>query len=410
MNSKAMALLAVVVMIASGAVAFVSMPSEVEATGDGSEDSPYDLGTVYVDGSADSTLSAPVVDVKYNQSAYAGLPYKATLSAVIDPTDESPTHQKIYDSSKTSNKAVTIGALKFTPSVSASTSGVISVAVDHADTVTTGKYDVSFKLDVIINPKDGVTESDGVTLMLEPVYYDLVVVVRSNTALTIQTVEDTPSDTATFKQNVDQTIQITAKANNTELDYDSFEWYAYNLPAGLSVYADTNGLYIGGLPESTITEAQSISIYARCTVDNVESGLVSGMEYSGTFKILVTEADEITLSMFNGEKQIYPDGNEFFVMQVAGSDSPITLKAVGPADAPLVTVISVDSGKLVRQDIGATTDPADTHEYVIPVDGAGTYYIEVSSDAGVELLKLNVVINPTGAPGAGFEISSKPSP
>ena len=140
-----MALLAVVVMIASGAVAFVSMPSEVEATGDGSEDSPYDLGTVYVDGSADSTLSAPVVDVKYNQSAYAGLPYKATLSAVIDPTDESPTHQKIYDSSKTSNKAVTIGALKFTPSVSASTSGVISVAVDHADTVTTGKYDVSFK-------------------------------------------------------------------------------------------------------------------------------------------------------------------------------------------------------------------------------------------------------------------------
>ena len=146
MNSKAMALLAVVVMIASGAVAFVSMPSEVEATGDGSDTSPYDLGTVYVDGTASAS-----VDVKYNQSAYTGLPYKVTLSATVTPAEGEASTNTIFvmtKGSEASTASVKVGGLSFTTDNDAV--GIIGVTVAYADTATNSSYTVEFKLNVTI--------------------------------------------------------------------------------------------------------------------------------------------------------------------------------------------------------------------------------------------------------------------
>lgn len=395
-----MALLAVVFMIASGAVAFVSMPSEVEAAEDGSVNSPYDLGTVYVDGSADSTVSAPVVDVKYNQSAYTGLPYKATLSANVTTTTVSnETYTAIYtmtSGSETTSTGVTVGALKFT--ANDDTNGIIAVTVDHKDVdegdAPSSSNTVKFRLDMIINPG-----TDSSELELKPVYYELNVTVRTNGSMTMTVADDTTyANGVYFTVNRDTEVQYTATLGGSAdaMDHDSYAWYAYGLPAGLSIYAKEDGVYIGGMPT-----AESSEIYVKVVAREISSGL----EYSATISFSVKEAETVSITVKRGDVTLKPTAdNEYYVLTKGLEE--ITLE-VGSATAPTVSAIEYDTD-LSRVNL-TTISQSAPFKYTIPVDGAGTYYIEVSSGAGVKILKINVAINPTGAPGAGFEIVSTSS-
>ena len=403
MNSKAMALLAVVVMIASGAVAFVSMPSEVEAAGDGSINSPYDLGTVYVDGSATTSVSAPVVDVKYNQSAYTGLPYKATLSAYVTTTADSNTNfTPIYTVTSESGTPTitgdTVGALKFT--AKNDTNGIIAVTVDHKEVenggdATPSSNTVKFRLDMVINPG-----TDSSELELEPVYYKLNVTVRTNGSMTMTATDDaTYAAGVYFTVNRDTEVQYTATLSGSSdaMDYDSYVWYAYGLPAGLSIYAKEDGVYIGGMPIEESTADIDVKVVAR--------EISSGLEYTATVSFTVEEAETVSITVKRGDDILKPTAdNEYYVL--TNGEDAITLE-VGSATAPTVSAIKYDTD-LSRVNL-PTTSPSAPFTYTIPVDGAGTYYIEVSSGAGVEILKINVAINPTGAAGAGFEIVSTPS-
>ena len=403
MNSKAMALLAVVVMIASGAVAFVSMPSEVEAAGDGSNTSPYDLGTVYVDGSADSTVSAPIVDVKYNQSAYTGLPYKATLSANVTTTANSnETYTAIYtmtSGSTATTTGATVGALKFT--ANDDTNGIIAVTVDHKDVdegdAPSSSNTVKFRLDMVINPG-----TDSSELELKPVYYELNVTVRTNGSMTMTVADNaTYANGVYFTVNRDTEVQYTATLGGSAdaMDYDSYVWYAYGLPAGLSIYAKESVVYIGGMPIEESTEEINVKVVAR--------EISSGLEYTATVSFTVEEAETVSITVKRGNDILKPTAdNEYYVL--TNGEDIITLE-VGSATEPTVSAIEYDTD-LSRVSL-TTTSQSAPFKYTIPVDGAGTYYIEVSSGAGVEILKINVAINPTGAPGAGFEIvSTPPSP
>lgn len=398
MNNKAMALLAVVVMIASGAVAFVSMPSEVEATGDGSEDSPYDLGTVYVDGSADSTLSAPVVDVKYNQSAYAGLPHKVTLSATVTPTEGDASTATIFvmtKGSEASTTSGTAGGLSFT--TENDTTGIIGVTVKSTDTATNSSYTVEFKLNVTINPD----MSDSSSLELEPVYYELQVNVR--TAGTMVMAADGVHKVAfTVNNDSEQKYKVTI-GEEAIADYTAYEWYAYGLPTGLSIYAKEGGVYIGGMP-TVAHQNYSVTVMAR--------EISTGFEYTASTSFDVSDAEDFTITLKRGGVILDPTAeNEYYVLisdsETTDEDSkPITLEVVSDGK-PIVSAIDYDDG-LSRVEL-PTTSHTTPYTYTIPTDGAGVYYVEVSSGAGVEILKINVAINPTGAPGAGFEIISTSS-
>ena len=393
MNSKAMALLAVVVMIASGAVAFVSMPSEVEAAENGSVDSPYDLGTVYVDGSTSAS-----VDVKYNQSAYAGLPYKVTLSAnIVNTTGDTEDYTEIYSKTDktigSSSKKTVESTFDFTPSDS--TSGVIAVTIEPAGAAVTSSNTVKFKLDVIINPDN----SDGSSsLTLESVYYTLNVNVRVGGTLVVKAT----GDVTTFTENHDSTVNYNVKLDESDEGYitgTDYEWYAYNLPEGLSINATTDGFSIGGMPITA--ETKNVSIVAR--------DKVTGAEYSySNLSITVNEDGKTEITLMKDKKTLDPTGtNEYFVM--SNGTEVIELKVESTA-TPKVSAI--DDETMSREPLTDTdSNSADgVHIYTVPTGGAGVYYIEVSVGADVQVLKLNVVINPTGAPGAGFEIISTPSP
>ena len=396
MNSKAMALLAVVVMIASGAVAFVSMPSEVEATGDGSEDSPYDLGTVYVDGSASAS-----VDVKYNQSAYAGLPHKVTLSATVTPADgEASTATPIYvmtSGSAASTTSKTAGGLSFT--TDNDTVGIIGVTVASANTATNSSYTVEFKLDVVINP-DNLDKSSSLTL--ESVYYTLDVNVRVGGTLVVEAA----GDVTTFTENNDSTVSYNVKLDKSDHDYitgTDYEWYAYNLPEGLSISGSTNGFTIGGLPTAATENAASVSIVAR--------DKTTGAEYSGSLSITVVAEGTVKITLIKGEDDVLvpTGGNEYYVMSKGTGDDAITLQ-VESDKKPTVSAIEYETGSLSRAplDVSGSGTDVDPYECGIPTEGAGVYYIEVSIGTNVQVLKINVAINPTGAPGAGFTIESNP--
>lgn len=389
-----MALLAVVVMIASGAVAFVSMPSEVEAVGDGSEKTPYDLGTVYVDGSTSAS-----VDVKYNQSAYAGLPHKVILSAnIVNTTGDTGDYTEIY--SKTDNTTGSSSAVKvestfdFTPSDS--TSGVIAVTIEPAGTAVTSSNTVKFKLDVIINP-DGTNGSSS--LELESVYYTLKVNVRVGGTLEIE------DNTATFTQNQDSAVNYNVKLTADDPNYIDgtvYEWYAYNLPEGLSISAYSSGFSIGGMPIAAET-VNDVSIVAR--------DKTTGAEYSGSLSITVVAEGTVKITLIKGEDEVLvPNGgNEYYVMSNGTGDDAITLQ-VESDKTPTVSAIKYKTDSLSRAplDVSGSGTDAKPYECGIPTEGAGVYYIEVSIGTNVQVLKINVAINPTGAPGAGFTIESNP--
>lgn len=394
MNSKAMALLAVVVMIASGAVAFVSMPSEVEAAENGSVDSPYDLGTVYVDGSTSAS-----VDVKYNQSAYTGLPYKVTLTATVTPAEgEASTATPIYvmtSGSAASTTRATAGGLSFT--TDNDTVGIIGVTVASENTATNSSYTVEFKLDVVINPDNS---DDSSRLILKSVYYTLNVNVRVGGILVVEATGDVTS----FTENHDSTVNYNVKLDQSDennITGTDYEWYAYNLHEGLSINATTDGFSIGGMPITA--ETKNVSIVAR--------DKTTGAEYSGSLSITVVAEGTVKITLINGKGDVLvPAGdNEYYVMSNGTGDDAITLQ-VESDKKPTVSAIKYETDSLSRAplDVSGSGTDVDPYEYGIPTEGAGVYYIEVSIGTNVQVLKINVAINPTGAPGAGFTIESNP--
>lgn len=392
MNSKAMALLAVVVMIASGAVAFVSMPSEVEADGDSSNTSPYDLGTVYVDGSTSAS-----VDVKYNQSAYAGLPHKVTLSATVTPTEGDASTDTIFvmtKGSEASTTSGTAGGLSFTTDNDAV--GIIGVTVASADTATNSSYTVEFKLDVVINPDNSDNSS---RLILNSVYYTLNVNVRVGGTLVVEA----EGDVTTFTENHDSTVNYNVKLNQNDennITGTDYEWYAYNLPEGLSINATTDGFSIGGMPITA--ETKNVSIVAR--------DKTTGAEYRGSLSITVGAEGTVKITLIKGGDDVLvpTGGNVYYVMSNGTGDDAITLQ-VESDKKPTVSAIKYVTDSLSREflDVSGNGTDEDPYECGIPTEGAGVYYIEVSIGTNVQVLKINVAINPTGA-GAGFTIVSNP--
>ena len=163
-------------------------------------------------------------------------------------------------------------------------------------------------------------------------------------------------------------------------------------------------MYIGGMP--TVAHSNySVTVMAR--------EISTGFEYTASTSFDVSDAEDFTITLKRGGEILDPTAeNEYYVLisdsETTDEDSkPITLEVVSDGE-PIVSAIDYDNG-LSRVKLPTTSQTAP-YTYTIPTDGAGVYYVEVSSGAGVEILKINVAINPTGASGAGFEIISSSSP
>lgn len=385
MNNKTTAILAVVAMVMAGMV--ISISTSADAEGE------IELGKVLVEegGDSDSVL------LKFNESAYAvNQSYEVRMYAGTSGGSENVLFLTKNVEPDTNSGNLDIGSGSLTLSAKqrmegdSPLSGNYDVNVRAASGTTAGSYSIFIKVEV------SVTVADGVQITPDVSYYKMTVNVTDNPAdITFNNIE--------VVSGQDGKHYLTANSQSS-FDYDAYSWYAIGLPDGMSVGADTTGLYVAGLAnyDASGSDEYTVDVMGRDSI---------GSEVRGSFTLTVTESKELAYNLtYGAASDTDSDGLFDNILNraedgdvwVAKTDSdPGVVLNVYNFTPSSVTVVKVDDGDISRV-YGTETSPG-SGSYNIPTDGAGVYTIEIGYDGGVKEVKLFVIPATSGA-GAGFVV------
>ena len=375
MNSKLIAVFAVIVMALSG-VTLVSSATD-------GADTDVPLGTIYADngeGAASETVA-----LKFNESAYTGYDsYTFTLKAAdskdsitVDTDsfysftkDESPT------SSEKTVKNITISA------TAGSGVGNYNLTV-NATNATEGSYTIYIELKVSVT--ENTDTENTLTIALDPIYYTLTVNVTDDQNVTFNDVTIN-ADTIYSSSSTDNTLTVETPTSGVIVsDYDS--WYAVNLPKGLKIAYEEGNLRILGMTNTVDTVGKTINVVGRDSA--------TGAEVFGSFTLKVNEAPEINYVLTSGDTNLQHSGDVW----IAAAGDEVTLKITGVTSA---NVSVVKSDEFVRESLTNGVPKDDSISFELPVSsGVGVYYIEMDVGSSVTVATLNIIVSSTGA-GAGF--------
>ena len=374
-----------VAMVMAGMV--ISISTSADAEGE------TELGKVLVEeGGTDSDS----VLLKFNESAYAmNQSYEVRMYAGTSSGSEIvPFYTKNVTSAISSGiVSITNGSLTLSATQrmegDSPLSGNYDVNVMAASGTTAGIYQIFIKVEV------SVTVASGAQITPLESFYKMTVNVTDNP-------DDITFENISIVSGQDGKHYLTT--NDPSLfDYDAYSWYALNLPDGMSVAADSTGLYVAGLAnyDASGPNEYSVDVLGRDFI---------GSEVKGSFKLTVTESEELAYNLTYGAAgfDINGDGLPDNILNradtgdvwVAQTDSePGVVLNVYNFTPSSVTVVKIDGENISRV---SETKPG-SGSYNIPTNGAGVYTIEIGYDGGVKEVKLFVIPATSGA-GAGFVV------
>lgn len=380
MNSKLIAVLAVIAIAVSGVT--LAMSDSTEAVGNGSAEHPYELGHVFVDKTKNGTEANAITSVlKFNESAYdyyAGYDFSFWAASTAYNTNSCT---QFYTTKNT--EEIDAGTDEYLNISATGSDGKYILKIWADDNTTTGEKDLVIKLQVTVHLVSGDTESES-SIVLDPIYYHIDVTVTNDQTLSIS------NELLIFTQNIQGEQNVIF---NDSISLANTEWYAVGLPAGLNISVKEDKLVIHGMPVNT-TVAESNG-YVSVKIVGRDS---NGTEYTGTVNIKVNAENVVSVVLKDGSNALkgYNDNN--YVTNSSNPDITLEITGVGSAN---VTVINSTG---VRGNAVANEGTASNFvSYKIPTDGAGTYTIEVDIGSDVQELILHIVPNTTGA-GAGFVV------
>ena len=372
MNSKLIAVFAVVVMALSG-ITLVSSATD-------GADTDVPLGTIYVEGAASETVA-----LKFNESAYTGYDsYTFTLKAADSKNSIVESTKSFYSFTKGGSPTSSEGNVKNIIISASAGSGVgnYTLAVDATD-ATEGPHTIYVELKV------SVTENT-LTINLDPIYYTLTVYVTDDQNVTFNDV--TINADTNYSSTSDDNI-LTVKTSThgfTVSDYDS--WYAVNLPEGLKIAYEEGNLRILGM-----TNTADANDDTGKTINVVGRDSDTGAEVFGSFTLKVIEAPKINYVLMIGDEELKKSGDVW----IAAAGDEVTLKITGVTSA---NVSVVKSDEFVRENMTDFKVEGNSVSCTLPISkGVGVYYIEMDVGSSVTVATLNIIVSSTGA-GAGFVV------
>ena len=378
MNSKAITVLAVVVMAVSGCAVIMSEQTEA---------APVDLGTTYIDGSKTAE-----VELRFNEYAYTQYDsYEFTISAYIGTVGD-----LVYSSTDASIGVKDITAGEGTLNVGVSkvtdTTGIYKISVnnDADDAAPSDVYRISFYLNVT-------AFKDGAKVLLDPFSYTLTVNVRSFDPVNFEY-----TDRAMTAGVSGEFILSQAETDEKQIDVPDYVWYATNLVPGLNVGVLDNGsLAIYGMTATSEDniEMKNIVIVGRDSTGNEVRDTIESLTIKATPKITYEiSVDETAVKPVSGNVYMFESSD-------VDADQPV-LKITAGDDTRKITV------SLINTEYGTRKTIDYTGSVELPINEVGRYVVEMTvyfgSDSDVNnstglttTAILEVVPNITGA-GAGF--------
>lgn len=350
MNNKVMAVFAAIVMAVVGFTAVVADDSA--ATSKEMDDINVTIGT------------PENVTLVVNEGNYTKYNYVLTWNMSVNVSESNTVSKTIatMDTSKSDNP--------FSANILTTDYFNVDMTRDNEnvgvyDLMVTGKaaceyisYTITAAISITIG---GDTEDIGVFATYEGV----INVFPSGGEMTIASLSDAPDVGNYFGEEISATMD-----EDVPMEVSKYQWYAVNLPAGLTM---SNNGWITGIP--TKAETKSATIFATDAIGNVFKGTLS-ITVNGTaadpgFDYSIGEEE-------NKSSYISFTGEEVVVTITTGDDtsSPVT-------DAK-VQIIK-DSG---YQD---ADHEENSNEYTFTPSGSGAYLIKITVDDETKLVTLNVI-------------------
>ena len=377
MNTKTIAVLAVLVLLVPLSV--MAVQSESDAVGE-TEGTAIELNDMYIHVGETGTIQ-----IKNNESAYKSYDsYTMAFSAKITGEYSEP--------------IVTFGS----SSATSSQKDIGDVTVDVARTVDkeAGCFDLKITGDSNANPGDKtvyvkclITVCPAKDVMItDEVYYK--VTVRLSAAITTGDITFGTISQITVGDDVDKAIPVTAPAG-----IDGMQVYATGLPAGLNIVIDNGVLKLTGMTNDAAT-TYPVDVVLRDS---------SGNEYIGAFDLTVAPATVpqagYTVTIQGASKDATEGSNDWYVLQDVAENVTLTVTGTNSVFGGTVEVISEVDGVLKRAPLsGTTTTEANAKMYDLPLTGVGEYVIEITDINGImETYSVHVLPVSTGY-GAGFAV------
>lgn len=371
MNSKLIAVFAVIVMALSGVTLVAS------AT-DGA-DTDVLLGTIYADNGKGAVSES--VALKFNESAYTGYDsYTFTLKAADSKDSIVESTKSFYSFTKGGSPTSSEASVKNIKISAAAGSGVgnYTLTVDATD-ATADTYTIYVELKV------SVTENTQ-KIALDPVYYTLTVNVTDDQNVTFNdvTINADTNYSSTSNDNI-LTVKTSTQGFSVS-DYDS--WYAVNLPEGLKIDYEGDNLIILGMT-NTVETGKIIKVVGRDSD--------TGAEVFGSFTLNVNEAPKINYVLTSGGTNLKHSGDVW----IAAAGDNVTLEITGATSAN-VSFVNADGSARESQSKDVPKGECISFELLVS-SGVGVYYIEIDVGSSVTVATLNIIVSSTGA-GAGFVV------
>ena len=171
--------------------------------------------------------------------------------------------------------------------------------------------------------------------------------------------------------------------------------YAKGLPAGLNIVKLENesGFKITGMANTTV-ESTKVTVVVRDS---------TGVEYTGTLTVTVSAAPSLDYTATLSGTDVVGEDDVYYIYN--GSAENVTLTIVGTDQAFTGSVFIYKQGsdnfvREVQEADEGTPGITLTTTYTIPVNGVGSYIIEIlNGDGIVDTIALNIIPVSTGSVG-----------
>ncbi len=363
MKSKAMAVLAAVMMIG---IAFGAMSVQTDAA------TTKDFGDVTV------SEEVPTKKLAFttNEGEFYG--YNYTVKFYVAQWDDTKTvDNQEYGAEVGTTTASTAGGtptyVPGTPKIIPSTGSTFKVSVEYGDKVGTylmvveriapiTEQKVALKAEITVNLDMGAANPAYQT------YYTATVKDGSVATMTIDAMADVKGGVF-YQKLVNPTTPTITVAN--------YNWYAYDLPEGLSMSVSgyVSGIYVGDV---AVTEQEA-------KVVAVSNTATSSATYQGTMKVSCTAyaaPGDLTIEVTDttdGGTTVIPNATS--VVRVENAEMKFTVKVsrgTSTVTSATVNVIAVDdTGKVTK-----LTETGGT--YTASTKGTGAYKVVVTASDGVK--------------------------
>ena len=294
------------------------------------------------------------VDISTNESAF-------TIDPRIGTFEVKWTYQDAADAWQTLTYETdfTIGDWKY--SLKNNGDGQYTLTIDTDETSATAILHLKYKL--VLKPIDGAETETGAMEVVVNISKNGSVLPDHVTANTYFFNVDTAIDRATGKI-------VAYDATDAEVDVSKYRWFAYTLPAGVSISADG---YLSGIPRTaTVGDAIQYEIYAEDSFGNIG-------KYTVGISVLPRSEDLVAYYVHRGTTDSFNSATEHprpKVSAVQKDDEAYLVVAKNVLSANIkVTVVGGDQTSGYKQELAIAHEDANFKFYKLPTALTGAYGI-----------------------------------